>query len=366
MTQINSRPRVLGFDGLRAIAVFLVFIEHFVFHKHNFGGLGVKIFFVLSGFLIVGILNNQRRKIETNNSSIWLEFKTFWVKRIKRIFPIYYLVLFILVLINLKNGKSVNDQGLVFYFFMLGNYFIQNISHAWGNFTHLWSISVENHFYLFASPLILLIPRRYHIQVLSIIFIVSLMIFSNDLLNWDNVNKPYLSSVANFIFMSAGGLMALSNERFANFIKSNLMILFLSIFGFILINFYLGENILQENVKTALNYSIYLAIAVGLINFVYQNQSGYLVKVLNLKPIRYFGEISYGFYVFHYFVPHLPIRLSFIPHIGLIWTVFQFLLAFTVAAFSWEFFEKKFLNRTNLATGKKEISDSVKSPSLIL
>lgn len=365
MTQINSRHRVLGFDGLRAIAVFLVFLEHFVLNNHNLGGLGVKIFFVLSGFLIVGILDNQRKKIESNNSSIWLEFKTFWVKRIKRIFPIYYLVLFLLVLINLKNGKSINDQGLVFYLFMLGNYYIQNISHAWGSFTHLWSISVENHFYLFASPLILLVPRRFHIQVLSLIFILSLMIFINDLLNWDNVNKPYLSSVANFIFMSAGGLMVLLNERFAYFIKSNLMILFVSIFGFILMNFYLDQNILQANVKTALNYSIYLAIAVSLINFVYQNQSGYLVKVLNLKPIRYFGEISYGFYVFHYFVPHLPIRLSFIHHIGPIWIVFQFTLAFTLAVISWEFFEKRFLNRANLAKGKRGISDSVKSPSSI-
>jgi peptidoglycan/LPS O-acetylase OafA/YrhL len=92
--------RIRGFDGLRAIAVLMVFLQHRVLgSRAEAGHLGVWIFFALSGFLITGILSAQRRTIEAGASEFLVELKRFLLRRTLRIFPVYYLLLAIMAVL---------------------------------------------------------------------------------------------------------------------------------------------------------------------------------------------------------------------------------------------------------------------------
>ena len=85
--------RIRGFDGLRALALLLVFFQHYAKIGQTFetGGYGVWLFFVLSGFLIVRILHGERQRIEAGAVSARSALGSFYWRRTLRIMPIYYL-----------------------------------------------------------------------------------------------------------------------------------------------------------------------------------------------------------------------------------------------------------------------------------
>jgi peptidoglycan/LPS O-acetylase OafA/YrhL len=160
--------RIPELDGLRGLAILLVVICHYVgdadhaglgYWPHHFlsalsvGWSGVDLFFVLSGFLIGGIL------LDSRNSSQY--FKTFYVRRIHRILPIYYAWIAIYVLIvganiYLARGRSaVTGQELrvvPVYFFFLQNMIYSPSPFQWKWFAVTWSLAVEEQFYLLAPP----------------------------------------------------------------------------------------------------------------------------------------------------------------------------------------------------------------------
>src|ERR1700733_11280286 len=98
-------------DSLRAIAVILVIVSHWmsgdsIIGRFPTGSIGVDIFFVLSGFLISKILFDNRNKSEELNISKSATIKNFYIRRALRIFPIYYLTIFILLFIHKYTGTN--------------------------------------------------------------------------------------------------------------------------------------------------------------------------------------------------------------------------------------------------------------------
>lgn len=109
--QVSQPGYMIQLDALRALAVFGVLIAHFapptfflnsVFHS---GELGVQLFFLLSGFLITGILLRCRDLVELGKQDVGYTIKTFYIRRFLRLMPIYYLVIAIGVLINIEPIK---------------------------------------------------------------------------------------------------------------------------------------------------------------------------------------------------------------------------------------------------------------------
>jgi peptidoglycan/LPS O-acetylase OafA/YrhL len=151
MTKQSSFSRVPGLDGLRAVSIVLVLFAHLLGTDHFFpeaplnrwvggtGLLGVRIFFVISGFLITRLLLKER---ETTGE---ISLKDFYIRRVLRIFPVFYL--FILVVwILARHGLVSLHPGDIFYastFTM--NYHATQTSWVLG---HIWSLSVEEQFYL--------------------------------------------------------------------------------------------------------------------------------------------------------------------------------------------------------------------------
>jgi len=151
-----SKGYIRSLDGLRAVAILLVMSFHY--QLNYFGWAGVQLFFVLSGFLITRILWMEKFKDER----LWPRFRKFWVRRTLRIFPLYYGYLIFL--------------GATFLFFHFPAYYRTFIPYlatytinytrlmpGWlvnPLFTHLWSLSIEEQFYLIFPFFILLCPPR--------------------------------------------------------------------------------------------------------------------------------------------------------------------------------------------------------------
>lgn len=141
----NNRNQSL--DVLRGIAVLMVIVDHYSLLIHSTSprletfGRGVDLFFVLSGFLISGLLFTEYKS--TGNLNLW----RFWIRRGFKIYPAFYVFLSVAGALGLMTGKELLHEG----FFLQGY-----ASHFW---FHTWSLAVEEHFY-FSLPLLLWVLTR--------------------------------------------------------------------------------------------------------------------------------------------------------------------------------------------------------------
>ena len=143
-------------DALRTVAVGLVITQHWFqvllppFIKP--GLTGVHIFFILSGFLITGILLRMRDGMTQSQNSAFSAFKIYYVRRSIRIFPLYYFIVLCCIVIGVSNFR---EEWFV-YLFYLANFL--NPPFLGG---HLWTLAVEEQFYLIWPLVILFMPKKY-------------------------------------------------------------------------------------------------------------------------------------------------------------------------------------------------------------
>lgn len=164
-----SQPRLIALDGLRGLAVLLVILYHGItvssgtvhdglYRAATFGWVGVDLFFVLSGFLITGVLCDTRHDANY--------FGNFFIRRALRIFPLYYLALLVLLLcLPLVNAQAGDDlrRHQVWYWAYLVNIFesLHPFAPSVTRTGHFWSLAVEEQFYVFWPFVVLLLkPRR--------------------------------------------------------------------------------------------------------------------------------------------------------------------------------------------------------------
>ena len=133
---INSERNVF-LDGLRAFAVLCVLLHHWTKwgSEAGLGEIGVQTFFVISGFLITGILLRARIRVGGSATGLRYEIRSFFVRRTLRIFPIYYLSLAVWLLLV---DRQHMGQG-AWHFLYLSNYFFFKIGDLTGIFSHLWN-----------------------------------------------------------------------------------------------------------------------------------------------------------------------------------------------------------------------------------
>jgi len=164
-----------GLDGLRAIAFLLVFACHTDYLL--VGWTGVLLFFVLSGFLITGILNKMKARFSGRDF-----FVKFYGRRFLRIFPLYYLYLFLmmgLVALLLGAGYRMNYMNefyrqVPYAFVYLYNFFYASSTFVQHKFLdHFWSLSVEEQFYIFWPLLIFLTPERWQKRLFLAIIVLT-------------------------------------------------------------------------------------------------------------------------------------------------------------------------------------------------
>ena len=299
--------KIKGLDTLRAFAIFFVIIGHFgvwfdeTSPSGNFirytlipgSDFGVLLFFVLSGFLITSILLNAKN--EGLDNSPFLIIKNFFIRRALRIFPIYYLLLFALALINYPDIRN--------YFWYFATY-TSNIlvyhNQAWNHFSHTWTLAVEEQFYLVWPWLIIFAPDKYTKYVLFGAILTGI-ISSYYVAEIERGFGP-MWTINSFDSFGIGGLYAwarLKDERCKKFESA------IKIIGvFALLAYCYWKIAPMYNWSRNWGYLIRTVdsiIAIWLIVLVVNNRSIWVGKYfLSSRFLNYMGKISYGLYLYHY------------------------------------------------------------------
>lgn len=156
-TAADAQATIPGLDGIRALAVALVFFAHSGLERFIPGGLGVTIFFVLSGFLITTLMRQEHARTGR------IDFRGFYLRRLLRLMPPLVIVVSLAAVfaaLGVIDG-TFTPGGIAAALFYLGNYFViaQDFHGMPGGLGVVWSLAIEEHFYLFYPPLALLLLR---------------------------------------------------------------------------------------------------------------------------------------------------------------------------------------------------------------
>ncbi|MGB0887731.1 MAG: acyltransferase family protein [Vicingaceae bacterium] len=337
-----------GLNGIRAIASIIVVIWHtdqfsklfglplLGFHSNGMAGKAVDMFFVLSGFLITYLLFKEKEKINTIN------LKKFYLRRILRIWPLYYLAIIIsifLVVINVVPNTSNLASSTSLYVFLLANVaYLSNL--AISSITPLWSVGVEEQFYLI-WPNIIKYSTKY-IQVILMFFFGFLLLklaiylfltpdsFLYHFLQITRIDVMAIGAIGAYLVHTKHKVLKLFYSPIIEL--SSWAVLFISIFYY--------PIHLSSFIDSELNAIFYLIIIL--------NVSTNSKKIISLenKVFNFLGKISYGLYIYHMIILYsLSSILSYfniqINHSILFSSIL--LLTIIVSSLSYSFFEKPFL-----------------------
>lgn len=333
-------------DGLRAIAALGVIMAHF-FSANNIGNYpillritalgnsGVSLFFVLSGFVITRIL------LQSRGSHNY--FKSFYARRILRIFPLYYFSLICYyylpyLLFSSYNAPKFFDQ---LYFWS----YLQNIARTfnWHSIGpgHFWSLAVEEHFYLM-WPAIIYFAFRKNINTLLftsiILFLIPLLLRYFMLGNGLEIDVFTLTRLDQ---LTLGGILAILEIK--GFLDFKQLKYYISIFLAGLVLIALTSTLDEFNMNLYKHYAFgtcyFGLIAVSAIS----PKGAILNKLLSLRIMQYLGKISYGIYVWHVLAMDIVNRY-FLTNFVIVDFISVLLTTITISALSFKFLEKPFLD----------------------
>ncbi|AOJ05089.1 acyltransferase [Burkholderia mayonis] len=353
---MRAIKHVRGLDGLRAVAVTLVFLSHRAhFGAVDVGQIGVWTFFLISGFLIVGELHRSRLAIERGTSCRRYAFWLFAGKRALRILPVYYLLLAALAIAHRHIYQHGVDLGLRWHAVFLSNYWIGAVKDGWpGSTSHFWSLAVEQQFYLIA-PLALLATRASrHLAYCAAA--VALAAIAHALLYLQHASPVliYAFSPWNFALIALGGIGGILHSGGVAAPKGAVGTLMLWA-GAAGVTFCATLAMWAAPLSATAGgpADVALGVSLGILLFwIVSRPEHPAVALLEWAPIAYLGAISYGFYLFHNLIPeHLGVmpglyeRLH-VPHSlrELLPEILQFLLSVLLAHLSWQYLEKRVLD----------------------
>jgi peptidoglycan/LPS O-acetylase OafA/YrhL len=361
-----------GLNGLRFIAAYLVLLHHAeqirfkneIFNLKNYslfnnGGIAVTFFFVLSGFLITYLL--LKEKNDTNQISV----KQFYVRRILRIWPLYFLLVIIGTLIIPFFIQWINHPyempykfNHVILYYLFFSPFMVNILFGHHLLEPLWSIGVEELFYIIWAPLIKFFKKYILGIILTVIFFkIILLVYSKIYLYPSNISR--IISMLQFESMAIGGLSAYfifnrkSKIEFSFLFSriAQIIIILLIIGKFMASKFLINKHVIFDFLYNSSTFSHILlccSFAWLIINISLNRKS--LIN-MDYKWLNYLGDISYGIYMYHMliifgmvlFLKEYFSKMSATTSTILFYTILTSLVIF-VSFLSKRLFEDYFLN----------------------
>ncbi len=303
--------RDLQLDGLRAVAVSMVVYAHFYAEDgSHWGHIGVRLFFILSGFLITRLLLEARDDQRYEPATA---LKSFYARRSLRILPPYFAVLGAVWLIGLESSEKV----LVWHALYLSNFWYA-LRDAWSPWVlcHTWSLSIEEQFYIVWPLIVLMAPRR-SIATICVGVIVCSLAFR---FYWPVTGAPTLARdllpPAAMDALAAGALLAVHRSsggalpQWAERCWKPLLLVSLFLFS---IRTVPTTPVLEWFVWIGLEVFPILPLTL-LVGACSQGIGGYLGRVTQASPITALGRISYGVYLYHAIVLALVVEAqAFIP-----------------------------------------------------
>jgi peptidoglycan/LPS O-acetylase OafA/YrhL len=357
-----------GLDGIRGIAFLLVFFLHTDYLY--IGWVGVQLFFVLSGFLITDILLRMKENLNAGDY-----FKKFYGRRFLRIFPLYYFYLLIMFIVasvlihyeyRIHYMERFQDQlpyalAYIYNFFNASSVY-QGESWLVG---HLWSLSVEEQFYLIWPLLIFLTPKKYLKQLFVAAIIAGPLFRLLITVLFKYFEVPFLYSnyaivtyALPFSHLDAFGLGAFISRFEIPKARRQFIVLLvlLPIIGFVTTRYSTGswgtgtalgfEYPLGKDLKQVWGYS-YLNYTFALLIYLVIKEKLFL-RILDNKFLSYLGKISYGLYIYHFAIIWFVRRIRDLdiaePIAKPLTFVISAVLVYFVASISYKYFEKPILD----------------------
>ncbi|MCV3215250.1 acyltransferase [Plectonema radiosum NIES-515] len=336
-------------DGLRAIAVFAVLYTHYLPKNYwifgiYWGELGVKLFFVLSGFLITSILLKCRQYIASGKQTRFFTLRQFYIRRFLRLFPLYYATLALAALVNIPPVRET----IAWHIPYLSNVYFAIRGDFYDSVSHFWSLAVEEQFYLLLPWLILFLPKKSLLPTIIILILVGpLFRLAGPIVGLNQV-AIWVLMPSSLDTLGLGSLLAYlrHQEELFNISTKKLV----NVFVLIGLPLWLLINIINRIHSPILIANILHDTALGLIFtwLIAQASRGFkgiIGDIMESKPLIYIGKISYGIYVIHNFMPYV-VRKAFDVfglssyNSQLVIALFSTVATIILATISWHFLEK--------------------------
>jgi len=298
-TAFRFQPQL---SGLRFCAVFFVVIYHFSFALTGFKwtydlGSFIVFFFVLSSYLVTRILLDAKKNASDSGMPRWKVAIAFIIRRTLRIFPAYYLYLIILMAF-VPEGIEVRNHAVI-YFAYLYNFWIF-MTNSWGPFTvHLWSLAIEEQFYIIWPWIILFIANRWLPKVFCGMIIAGIL-FRVIIITIHPFTPKFpmlVTTPACMDSFAAGALLAFYHSigRANNQWLKKLLLYSTPLWFFlILTNHY--------RLFVGLDRIFVTMIAIAVIDTGNRGYKGLFRKLMENSIVQYLSKISYGIYLYHLIV----------------------------------------------------------------
>jgi peptidoglycan/LPS O-acetylase OafA/YrhL len=361
LTQVMRHVPAL--DGVRGVAILLVLAAHFgggrkfestlmqaVGQLMAGGWVGVDLFFVLSGFLITAIL------LKTLNHPEY--YRSFYGRRILRVFPIYYLVLIVTIVISLMSHLPWHWYQYSFFIFAnnIVVVFYDNVGYVGPGLilSAFWSLAIEEQFYLFWPYLLRAAIRSQWLPWLFLCALAGPLALRIMFVDLGSNNAAYNLLLSRMDALAAGGLLAFLHRRGAlDDIRARVPIgiMCISLTGFLGIGLF--ERTLAWNTGLMMTAGFDLT-ALGSLAFIWSAliPNSPTQFVCAAQPLRFFGKYSYGMYIYHqifqnYMMKYLYPIATRIAHSSSLGAVMYFFTAIAlvtaVSVVSYHLFEARFL-----------------------
>ncbi|WP_422950979.1 acyltransferase family protein [Undibacterium sp. TC4M20W] len=339
----HQSQRLQALDGLRALSIALVFLSHIGFGHLFPGGLGVTIFFFISGFIITKLM------LEEWDTSGRVSIRNFYVRRLFRLTPA--LLFFVLISLALMAvvGELPPKKEVASVFFYFANYYGIYSSFSGELIKQplaiTWSLAVEEHFY-FVFPFLFIgfirLPKRF-LSLIAVILLAMLAwrVYLVLTIGLDHLPhyRIYTATDTRADSILYGVVLSIVFARYPDFAKQ---LAYKRVFFFGVFLLLLTLAIRSEEFRESLRYSMQgIALFCMFPTLVFGKNR--LNGFLQLPPVVYLGRISYSLYLYHWLVTHsvahfLP-ELTTLPRIALI-TVLSLLLSHL----SYRYIEQTFQN----------------------
>jgi len=299
--QAPSRGQIPSLDGIRAVAVSLVFFAHSGLENIVPGGFGVTIFFVLSGYLITTLMRMEYAQYRV------VSYRAFYLRRGLRLMPPLLVATIAAGLLSWA-GIIYGDfslQGLLSVLFYLGNYFV--IAHDFQGVPHgtgvVWSLAVEEHYYLLYPPLAVLLLRlnRRLLVLITLVGLCFAVLLWRMFLFSQGASEAYLTMATDTRIdaILVGCLMAMLFNPWLDPVLAPhrgrdwaIVVACLAV---------LAGTLLYRNeaFRLTLRYSLQSLAVAPLIYLAVARPQNFPFRWLNARPMTYIGSVSYSIYLIH-------------------------------------------------------------------
>ena len=354
----NNKSKYLpSIDSLRALAVLAVIIYHVDVNYLPGGFLGVDLFFVLSGYLISSLIIKEYRKTGS------LNLYNFYIRRARRLLPaVYFMITVGLVVMVLFNEVLLRKSHLdaIFGYIYSSNwwYIFHKLDYfdsfgAQSPFKHLWSLAIEEQFYMIFPLLFLLVNRKkkskdgtYKLNKNFLYVILGLILVSLIahilLFDINNISRIYFGTDTRAFSLLVGvvGAILYPMERLHAKVTLQQNMVY-SVVSLVSIATLITVMIYTSEYNTLLYRGGFLLVAIlGLIVIISSGKQHTLMsRLLSFKPVVFIGKISYSLYLWHFPVLVLTTPVSEIGNPNIIFVILRVILTFILATASYVFVE---------------------------